>query len=316
MKNLNLNFAAFILIAFFTFTSCEKEGIQEMTAETTTQVSVRNLPTEGINVVFDDVQTEATAATYNESATSRNRGYKTIGCGFDYDGCTINQGNSLDIRHYPNQIDALGAQFDGQDEYFVWEVEATPGMKMFYDLDLTHMQVDLDLFVFALDSGNRLSAVKGMSINSGSANERLSLSDLRPGIYIVVVDAYHRNIAGHYNLTMECSALPNEEPGAPSLTNATNIKFEGGEIHKFSGTFSNGWTLSFDNTEDVMSFEEVSATPTELVIQNVIIEGNQRITQTITFDPTQENSVYGTVLKEWSDEAISSEWVSVITEIK
>ena len=127
MKNLNLTIVA-IIIALFALTSCEKESMQEMSAETTTQ-SERNLPTEGINIVFEEVKTQASAAKFKQSAQSRNKGYKEIDCGFDYDGCTIGQGNSLDDRHYPSNVSDL-ADFNGEDEYFFFEVEATPNMIM------------------------------------------------------------------------------------------------------------------------------------------------------------------------------------------
>ena len=314
MKNLNLTFVA-IIFALFALTSCEKESMSEMTQNTTTEIKERNLPAAGINKVFEEVQTEATAASYKESANSRNRGHKEIGCGFDYDGCTINQGNSLDLRHYPRKIDELaaeyGVQFDGQDEYFVWEVEATPGMTMIYDLELTGLRVDLDLFVFALNSRNQLSAVKGMSINSGSKEEKLSLSGLAPGIYIVVVDAYRYDIAGHYNLTMECSAV-GVPVTSPNMKNATRIKFGGGEMQKYSGTFGDGWTVDMDN--QLRNYEEIAVSETELTIQNIEWDGDTKYTRTITFS-SEDYSVSGGIISETPTSGLGSTWFSEIIEI-
>ena len=143
MKNLNLTFVA-IIFALFALTSCEKESMNEMTQTSETATSTMEEKFSGdTKIAFEKAITQATAETFKAGANSRNRGYKEIYCGMDYDGCTINQGNSLDTDAYPYEIDQLGARFDGQDEYFFFEVEATPNMTMTYDIAMTGLRLSL-----------------------------------------------------------------------------------------------------------------------------------------------------------------------------
>ncbi len=255
MRIFNLNFAA-ILFAIFALTSCQKESMSEMTqttpTATTSEIAAnkeRNLPAEGINIVFDEVQTQASAAKFKQGAQARNKGYKEIDCGFDYDGCTKGQGNSLDYRIYPDNVDALGAPFDGEDEYFFLEVPSTPEAIVTYDIALTDMTVDLDLFVFALNSQYQIVDTKGMSIKGGSADEHLSLTGLNPGIYVVVVDAYISSIAGHYSLAMNCSAV-SANPPSISLIDVNKVVFG-----------ANGQQLGTYQQMTPTTWKEISADP-------------------------------------------------------
>lgn len=262
MTNFKLNFAA-IIFAIFALTSCQKDGMNELQTTATTAVSTaantdRNLPTEGINMVFDNVRTQASAAKFEQSAQSRNKGYKKIGCGFDYDGCTKGQGNSLDLRHYPDNIDALGAPFDGEDEYFFFEVASTPEAIMTYDIVLSNMTVDLDLFVFALNSNYQITATKGMSINGGASDEKLTLTDLNPGLYIVAVDAYISSIKGHYNLTMECSAVSANPPSVSLIgINMAEVGFDNQKTGAYRQLSATDWKeIGVDGAE--FNFVEVA----------------------------------------------------------
>ncbi|GEM_PF-5258935 len=200
-------------------------------------------------MIFENVQTQASAAKFKQSAQGRNKGYKEIGCGFDYDGCTKGQGNSLDYRIYPDNVDALGARFDGEDEYFFFEVEATPEAITTYEVALTDMTVDLDLFVFALNSQYQIIDTKGMSINGGAKDEKLTLTDLNPGLYIVAVDAYISSISGHYNLTMNCSAV-SVNPPSINLIDVNKVVFG-----------ANGEKLGTYQQMTATTWKEISANP-------------------------------------------------------
>lgn len=304
MKNLNVTFVA-ILFALFALTSCEKESMTEMTDTTTpttieieTATTQRNIPTKGINVIFDEVVTLSNSKTFRETAQSRNSGYKEIGCGFDYDGCTKNQGNSLDYRYYPSNVNNLGAPFDGEDEYFFLEIEATPGMIMYYDIELSELTTDLDLFVFALDNQNRISQTKAMSVNPNTESEKISLTDLAPGIYIVVVDAYRRGIAGHYNLTMECSAVP-PPPSIEVKKVVTNF-----------GTFwANGggqWTFIAPDSDMAFVYEETYNNGNNISLENVEEYGGRVTTTKVYLGLDTENATRETTTVEGNATSIES----------
>lgn len=284
MKNLNVIFAA-IIFALFALTSCEKDGLQELNQTTTTAVSTeantdRNLPAEGINMIFENIRTQASAATFKESAQGRNRGYKEIGCGMDYDGCTKGQGNSLDYRIYPDNVDALGAPFDGEDEYFFFKVEATPEAIMTYDIVLSEMAVDLDLFVFALNSHYQIIDTKGMSVNGGAKDEKLTLTDLNPGLYIVAVDAYKKGISGHYNLTMNCSAVSANPPSASITDNVTGITTTEASFVKILDQ----WIDGLEPPHFAVPYVEVAKDETSITIERTLVDGTMETTQTFEFD--------------------------------
>lgn len=296
MKNLNTTFIA-IIFALFALTSCEKESMTEMTATTnsTTETEIatteRDLPAKGINVIFDDVVTQANSRTFKNMAQSRNIGYKEIHCNFDYDGCTKNQGNSLDYRYYPSNVDNI-AKFDGEDEYFYLEVAATPGMIMTYDIELSGLSTDLDLFVFALDNQNRISQTKAISINNYTQAEKISLTDLAPGIYIVVVDAYRKGIAGHYNLTMECSAVSSNPPSVQEVKKV---------VTNFGTFWADGdgyWTFIAPNSDMAIVYQETYNNGNNLTLENVDEFGQSVTTTKVYLDLDAENATRERIIEE------------------
>ncbi len=228
MRNLNIILVT-ILFAAFTFTSCEKESITELQDSTTTVAATneRGIPAAGIHIVNEAVQTQATAKTISQRASSRSRTVTAIDCGTDYDGCTKGQGSSLNINNYPSCIRDLNASFNGEDQLFYLVVPSTPEAIVTYEIELTGMSQDLDLFLLALDANGYIADCKAISINAGATDEKISVTGLAPGAYAVVVDAYKGGIVSHFNLAVYCSAVSANPPTITetAASQVTSVQF-------------------------------------------------------------------------------------------
>ena len=251
MRNLNV-IAAIILFAFFALTSCQKESMADLHSDTLTATTnnERGLPKNGIHIVNEDVHTQATAQSIQQQATSRSRTITPIDCGTAYDGCTIGQGNSIQGNMYPSCISDLGADFKGEDQIFYLVVPETPEAIVTYEISLTGMTVDMDLFLLALDRNGYISECKAISINSYNKEEMITVSGLTPGAYAVIVDGYMAGMVGHFTLTVNCSAVSANPPSiGNNVSHLTAIEI--GEKDEFGASL-----LGSFNKRDATTWKE------------------------------------------------------------
>jgi len=194
MTNLKLNFAA-IIFAIVALTSCQKENLSELqtttkTANTTISNSERNVPVAGIHLVNPAVKTQASKEVFEAQAQSRSRALYGVECGTTFTATTEGEGNSLDASRYPDCVASVGDPFDGDDMIFHFVVEETPEAIVQHDITIKDLGADLDLFVFSLDRFGFINECKAVSITIGYDDESVSLKDLSPGCYVIMVDGY------------------------------------------------------------------------------------------------------------------------------
>jgi len=79
---------------------------------------------------------------------------------------------------------------------FHFVVEETPEAIMTHDISIKDLAADLDLFVFSLDRFGFINECKAVSITIGLDDESVSLKDLSPGCYVIMVDGYAAGVAG------------------------------------------------------------------------------------------------------------------------
>ena len=281
MKNLNV-IAAILLVIFFALTSCQKENMADLPqASIATEMNTeRNLPAGGIHIVNELVQTEATARVINEKASSRSRTVTGIECGTVYDGCTQNQGNSLTANQYPSCIRELGATFSGEDQIFYLVVPSTPEAIMTYDISLTGMSQDLDLFLLALDANGRISECKAISINGYDEDEHITVTGLNPGAYVVMVDAYKAGITSHFQLAINCSAVSANPPSVSSMDQVSRITTTQTSFNNLSGY----WFDEMEPPHFATPYAEVARTESSITIERKVVVQNTETTTSVQFD--------------------------------
>lgn len=216
MTKLKLNIAA-IIFAIFALTSCQKDNLSELqtttkTATTTISNSDRNVPAAGIHLVNDAVQTQATKEVFEAQAQSRSRALYGVECGTTFTATTEGEGNSLDATRYPDCVASVGDPFDGDDMIFHFVVEETPEAIVQHDITIKDLGADLDLFVFSLDRFGFINECKAVSITIGYDDETVSMKDLAPGCYVIMVDGYTAGEAGEFTFEMNCSAVSANPP--------------------------------------------------------------------------------------------------------
>ena len=227
MTNLKLNIAA-IIFAIFALTSCQKENLSELqtTAKTTTTTSSnsdRDVPAAGVHIVNQAVKTQASKATFEKQAQSRSRALYGVECGSTFAASTVGEGSTLDASRYPSCIrEAVGDSFEGDDMIFHFSVEETPEAIVTHDISISGLTADLDLFLFSLDRFGFINECKALSITIGLDDEKISVSDLSPGCYIIMVDGYAAGVAGDFTFEMACSAV-SANPPSISITDINMV---------------------------------------------------------------------------------------------
>ena len=329
MKNLNLTFVA-IIFALFALTSCEKEGMQEMTQTSGSEIMERKLPAEGIHTVNESAQTLATQASLSETASSRTIGFERI---TDFSRAihrtTIGQGNSLDYRNAPC-LDSYGDRFDGPDAGFYFEVDFDPSflpdVEITYEVILSNLRADLDLFVYTVDQGGYIDQCKGKAMSHGYGNEVIQLGELNKGIYVIMVDGWAADIACDFTLKVEKKVKNtftpgpgdgNEGPGpinpgnggAQSMDNARFIDFLGGD----AGLTGNGWMVTRNGESQI--FDNYEATATVLTLMSYEVVNGKEIETTITFN---KSTKWVTSETKWKKQysSGSSSWSASIRDIE
>ena len=238
MTNLKLNFAA-IIFAIFALTSCQKDNLSELTttaktATITINDSDRNVPIAGVHIVNDAVKTQASKAIYEQQAQSRSKALYGVECGTTFTTTTEGQGNSLDASRYPDCVASIGDPFDGEDMIFHFVVEETPEMIVQHDITIKDLGADLDLFVFSLDRFGFINECKAVSITIGYDDEMVSMQDLAPGCYVIMVDGYATGVAGEFTFEMNCTAVSANPPSIAEIAvNKVSVGYDG----KVTGVF-------------------------------------------------------------------------------
>lgn len=218
MKYFNLNsIATLFFVALFALTSCQKEDLMaDLSTPATQQLnntnSNRAVSATGIQFVNNDVKTQATLETVQNSVTERSRFLYLMECGSDYTTTTVGEGSTLNTNHYPSCVDDIGDPFTGNDMIYHLTVPSTPEAIVTHTVTLSEMTADLDLFVFALDNEGRIAECKAVSVTIGNGDESISMTDMTPGCYIVVVDGFDESAKGEYRINMDCSAISANPP--------------------------------------------------------------------------------------------------------
>ena len=318
MNNLKSIFAL-IIIAAFTMTSCQKEGLSELQT-TTTEVAAnnRNVPAEGIHYINEYARTLATMSTIEAQAQSRTRAIYGISTGDRYETTTIGQGNTLDQTNYPNCeredgsaiFGEYGEPFTGEDMIYYLSVDESPEAIVTQHIS-TEGTTDIDLFVFALDRNGYIQECKAISITPGTGNENIDVQ-LSTGAYIIVVDAYGAGVAGDYVIEVAQSAV---SANPPSLTDIDAVKWVNGQYGSLENMGDSTWYL-----HNVIPhfgsevFQEIARTDNSISIQNVKYLGASTITKTlkVNFDT---NIIDITELNETGNTKSSSIYTAVIEEV-
>jgi len=238
MTTLKLNFAA-IIFTIFALTSCQKDNLSELqttakTATTNISNSDRNVPAAGIHLVNQAVKTQASKEVFEAQAQSRSRALYNVECGTTFTATTEGEGNSLDATRYPDCVASVGDPFDGEDMIFHFVVEETPDAIVQHDITIKDLGADLDLFVFSLDRFGFINECKAVSITIGYDDETISMQDLAPGCYVIMVDGYAAGVAGEFTFEMNCSAV---SAAPPSISEIGVNMVEVGLDNVKTGTF-------------------------------------------------------------------------------
>lgn len=332
MKNLNVTIAA-IIIALFALTSCQKENVADLASieQTTTTSTERNLPDGGISIVNDEVKTEGSKDRLANKSTSRSREITWINAEYEtIHGTTIREGNSLDRGSYPScAAQPTGDTFEGNDKIYYFEIDRDlAGSHVTHYFDLTNLTADLDLFLFALDRYNRISACKAISITGGLQDEQITVSGLNEGAYILVVDGYMAGIEGNFTLDKNYAMVspnppsidpsgpisnPNPPAAAPnSMKNAKFIEFVNGH----AGITGDGWLVVRNGETQLYddAYTQVQVTDDVLTLKSKVTEYGKTTEMEVTFDRKAKWATSKTKVKEGYSTR-SSFWSASITDI-
>ena len=142
-----------------------------------------------------------------------------LNCGVTYSGS-----NNTGSYSYSNYVFPNGAQFTnmtGPEAFHKFTVTNTSNVT----ITLNGLSQNLHLFLLSNCNTNcNLTGGMGYSCNVGNNNEQLTMNNLAPGTYIVVVDGWQGAYC-HYNLTIQCTAVvvcPAPNLNQVYLTNLTS----------------------------------------------------------------------------------------------
>ena len=310
---------AFIIIAAFSMTSCQKEGMSELqtTTEETTATS-RNIPAEGIHYINEAAKTQASVETIEAQAQSRTRSIYNIKPGDRYHTSTIGQGNSLDQSNYPDCQRADGSPifgefaepFTGEDMVYYLSVEDIPSLITTHHISI-ESETDLDLLVFALDRNGYVQECKAISITPGTGNENIDVQ-LAPGAYIVVVDGYMAGVAGDYTIEVAVSAV---SANPPSLIDIDAVSWVNGSFGSLQNIGIGTWYLhNIIPHLGTEVFQEISRTDNSVTIEDIAYNGDMKITKTIKVN-FESSMLEVTEIVETSNSVSSSFYTSTIDEV-
>ncbi|MEM6317736.1 MAG: hypothetical protein AAF960_08700 [Bacteroidota bacterium] len=237
--NYSKSIFALFLFAFFALTSCQKESMTELT--TTPKAATERLSAPE-NTVNENVFTQLRLSEEKLKAQSRNKSITNIQPnGRTIYDSTVGATSTWDATNGAC-VKGLGDDFKGPDKLFMFQVKETQGVITTHQLTLGGMEDDLDLFVYTLKYGE-MSACKGKSITYGLEDETLTMQNMAPGYYLVVVDGWNAFVESAFTLDLTYSVI-SETPPATSPTNVTIASFglNGQKIGDFVQTETLAWT--------------------------------------------------------------------------
>jgi hypothetical protein len=205
MKKLNLVFIILFATIFF-MTSCKKEG-QEMTTtlQDTERITGETLPkTEGISSEEIDRIRQAKILSYTKESqknslettefngvqtNARSRTITNIACGNTKYGTTRGETNTIDV--YTGKSDKI---------YFL-----ETNKRGEIEINLTHLQSDLDLFVFEAKQDNYGRKYIGRELHSSDnfdVNNENIKAELDRGTYYIIIETY--KFESNFQLSVKC----------------------------------------------------------------------------------------------------------------
>lgn len=273
-------FAA-LFFAVFAFTSCQKESISEMSSVAETTTEQRNIPAEGIHTFNEAAKTEATSRTVSEFATSRGNTAQFIRDIFQpVYGTTAGQGNFFTSDNAPC-LAGHYETFDGQDALYIFEVKPMPEAIVTHDITLTDLTGDVDLFVYTINPNGSFSECKATSITGGLVDEKVSMRDLNPGLYLIVIDGWNHSVTSSFTIQFAMSAVSANPPSINATDNVKSITTHTGTYHDFSG---NDWALIIEDM--AFPYQETARDANTITIQKVdqVADGVTTITVKFNLD--------------------------------
>lgn len=279
MKNLNLTFVA-IIFALFALTSCEKEGMSEINQTTATEMTERDLPEGGINIVNDDVKTAASRASLADQAQSRARAFYMIeDISRPIYGDNAGQGNSHDKYDSPCAINS-GSLFNGEDVFYVFEVPSVQiaDADEIYEITLSDLEDDLDIFVYTMPYVGYIKDCRGASLNSNTKNETVKMTNPNAGLYLIVVDGYKRSKSSSFTLNINKTVKPIIlDPGGETsekeitISNMSGVSYGDHSNPVFINKVTGGWKVDKDGSSII--YKEKLRTATTLTLESIGMVG-------------------------------------------
>ena len=212
-----------IAVTFFAFTSCQKEQISVPVKTEATNAADQAIPekeentdpklkieTQGIGFQENLFTTEISSPrVLKQMAHSRSPIVfdDVVLCGDNLWDTNKGKGNGFNGSVYVNQgCLSTNYGFLGEDASYLLWVEDAGG----YDIQLSNVSVDLDIFLFSLKEDGSLGQCLGYSIQGGTSKELISVG-LDLGIYALIVDAPYTGTVSDYALSITCAVVSNLE---------------------------------------------------------------------------------------------------------
>lgn len=198
-----------MLVASFFLTSCQKEekdqNFEQNIAEQSEEIAdnredlmkekvapelpEKQLATSGMSYQVENLEPDAMP----EGAISRSPSW--INCGQEIYSSTHGAPDDFDGHDYLNGCLDKYYAFNAPDKEYFFNVSAP----MSITFELTHLNKDLDLFIFS----SNWQQCYGYSVNPYQNSESITLH-FNPGTYVVVIDGYKASMISQFKLTMTC----------------------------------------------------------------------------------------------------------------
>ena len=259
MKNLKFLIALFS-ITLFTFTSCQKESLEDIqSGQETEMLSGEELPTtaavstEEIQAIRDqqiqsfkkEAQDGSLAFTRTSGATSRSRTITDINCGSTMNGTTRGETNTV-------------SKYSGADKVYLLEVSSKKDVK----LQLSNLRSDLDMFVaeVLVDGFGRklIGTYLAADLQGGTSSETIDIA-LDRGEYFIIIETY--GFESDFRLSVSCSGGPT----TPNPEHCEDFQNLTAGYHVGISDQSNLWNLWSNTANDALVLHENSNSSNKVV---------------------------------------------------
>lgn len=214
------NLIIITIAIMFGLTSCQKEQIRTNTSPNETEAIAEldfiihnkkmntadaksQIETNGI-VYHEQLATTQIASPRDLAAKAKSRSkftYKeVILCDGSLEATNKNEGNDIKGAVYQTQgCLSYNLGYEGEDVgYLLWVEDAGS-----FDINLSKLNKDLDIFLYSLDQNGDLDQCLGYSINGGAQSEYVN-ADLGLGTYAIIIDGYSANDFSNFKLEITC----------------------------------------------------------------------------------------------------------------